>query len=249
MPVRKKKKRKKNYVFLCISDAPNEKVKKYHFSRARINFIKFLMTVLFMIILGYLFFSAYHNTIVMGRATYLDNKVKELENEQKRLMDENTYLAEKVSILSDTVNQKVVAEKKLEEKNIPTGFPLSGNADMEMKEEVFKISENEEEIRPYIFFESTDPIFVVAAGAGEVSYVDMDNNFGYQVRIDHGNGYETVYRNGTEPKVKVGDEVARNALLFEMKVDDDNDLANIMAYQIIRDGKYIVPTELLEING
>ena len=31
--------------------------------------------------------------------------------------------------------------------------------------------------------------------------------------------------------------------------DEDNELADNMAYQVMKDGKYIVPTEVLEING
>jgi len=34
-----------------------------------------------------------------------------------------------------------------------------------------------------------------------------------------------------------------------MKEDDDNELADNMAYQVTKDGEYIVPTEVLEING
>ena len=72
---------------------------------------------------------------------------------------------------------------------------------------------------------------------------------GENLFIDHGNGYTTIYRSGTEPKVKEGDEVARGALLYEMKQDDDNEWADIMAYQMIKDGEYIMPTDVLEING
>ena len=54
---------------------------------------------------------------------------------------------------------------------------------------------------------------------------------------------------GTQPKVKEGDEVARGALLYEMEEDDDNVLAAVMAYQVMKDGEYIKPTDVLEING
>lgn len=246
---KKKRKRKRNFVLLCISDAPGDKIKQYQFSRARINFIKSLVAVLFLLVLGFVFFTSYQNIMVMGRANAMAARVQELEFEKLKMADENSYLKEKVLILSDTVNQKVETEKEQQQKNLPTGFPLSGNAEMEVGEETVSVGEDGEETRPLVIFRATDGIFAVAAGAGEVTCVDIDPEYGYQVRIDHGNGYETVYRNGTEPKVKVGDEVARNALLFEMKKDKDNELADVMAYQIIRDGSYIVPTDVLEING
>ena len=47
----------------------------------------------------------------------------------------------------------------------------------------------------------------------------------------------------------MGDEVARGALLYEMKEDADNEWADIMAYQVTKDGEYILPTDVLEING
>lgn len=249
MENKKKKKKKHHYVLLCVSDAPNVKVKKYKFSIARINFLRVVITLLFVLLLGYVLFTSYHNTITLSNETSLRQKVAELENEKNSLITENAELTEKVAILSETVNQKMIEEEALKEKNMPTGFPLSGTADMQEMEEEVELANGEDETRPLILFDAEDGIFAVSAGAGVITEVELDLEYGYRIKIDHGNGYETIYRNGTEPMVKVGDEVARNALLFELKEDDDNDLADIMAYQIIKEGKYIVPTEILEING
>ena len=49
--------------------------------------------------------------------------------------------------------------------------------------------------------------------------------------------------------MKSGLILCRGALLYEMEEDDDNELADDMAYQVTKDGEYIVPTEVLEING
>ena len=244
----KKKRRKANYVLLVVSDSPVEKTKRYKFARARINFIKGLIALMFLAMVGYIGFTSYHNTIVMSRETVLKAKIQELNDANAQLQAENEQLTDKVSILSKTVNEKVDAEKVQEEKNMPSGFPLSGTADVEETEEVLEMDDGEV-VRPMIVFDASDGISVVAAGAGVVSYVEMDNKYGYQVFIDHGNGYTTIYRSGTEPKVKEGDEVARGALLYEMEEDDDNELADIMAYQVMKDGEYIEPTEVLEING
>ena len=106
-----------------------------------------------------------------------------------------------------------------------------------------------DEVRPMLLFDADEEVSVVAAGGGIVCHREKDNEYGYQVHIDHGNGYVTIYRSGTQPKVSLGDEVARGALLFEMEEDEDNDLADNLAYQVTKDGIYIVPTEVLEING
>lgn len=244
----KKKRRKANYVLLVVSDSPVERPKRYKFSRARIKFIKIMIAMMFLALIGYIGFTSYHNTIVISRETALKTKLEEMSQANAELQQENEQLLDKVSILSKTVNEKVDAEKVQEEKNMPTGFPLSGTADMEETEEVLEM-EDGDVVRPMILFDASDGISVVAAGAGVVSYVEMDNKYGYQVFIDHGNGYTTIYRSGTEPKVKQGDEVARGALLYEMKEDEDNELADIMAYQVMKDGEYIEPTEVLVING
>ena len=244
----KKKRRKANYVLLVVSDSPVERPKRYKFSRVRIKFIKIMFAMMFLALIGYIGFTSYHNTIVISRETALKTKLEEMSQANAELQQENEQLLDKVSILSKTVNEKLDAEKVQEEKNMPTGFPLSGTADMEETEEVLEM-EDGDVVRPMILFDASDGISVVAAGAGVVSYVEMDNKYGYQVFIDHGNGYTTIYRSGTEPKVKQGDEVARGALLYEMKEDEDNELADFMAYQVMKDGEYIEPTEVLVING
>lgn len=244
----KKKKRKSNYVLLVVSDSPVEKPKKYKLSKTRIKFIKWLAVLMMLAVVGYIGFTSYYSTIVLSRESALKVKLEEMDEANAQLQAENEQLLDKVSILSKTVNEKVDAEKVQEEKNMPSGFPLSGTADMEESEETLEM-EDGDVIRPMILFHASDGVSVIAAGAGTVTYVDMDNKYGYQVFIDHGNGYTTIYRSGTEPKVKEGDEVARGALLYEMKEDQDNELADDMAYQVMKDGEYIAPTEVLEING
>lgn len=244
----KKKKKKANYVLLVVSDSPVEKTKRYKFSKTRVKFLKSLFLLMILALIGYIGFTSYYNTIVMSRETALKTKLEELSEANAQLQEENEQLLDKVSILSKTVNEKVDAEKVQEEKNMPSGFPLSGTAEVEETEEVLEM-EDGDVTRPMILFNASDGVSAVAAGAGIVSFVDFDNKYGYQVFIDHGNGYTTIYRSGTEPKVKEGDEVARGALLYEMEEDDDNELADIMAYQVMKDGEYIKPTDVLEING
>lgn len=243
-----KKKTKINYFLLLVSDSPTKKVKKFKYTRARINFIKTLIALFFLALLGYVAFSSYQNTVVMNREAAFTAKIKELEEANAVLTQERDELADKVTILSKTVNEKVDAEKILEEKNLPKGFPLSGIAAMEETQETIE-GEEGDEVRPMLLFDADEEVSAVATGGGTVCHREMDNEYGYQIHIDHGNGYITIYRSGTTPKVDVGDEVTRGTLLFEMKEDEDNELADKMAYQVTLDGEYVVPTEVLEING
>ena len=135
----------------------------------------------------------------------------------------------------------------IEERSVPTGFPLSVAADLNEKKEVLQI-DGENVTRPMIEFTAPDGTYIVAAGDGTVNYVAEEISYGWEVRIDHANGYVTSYRTNTEPKVKVGDEVSRGGLLFEMKAEDDDEPAKL-GYQIIYNDEYINPSDILEING
>ena len=243
-----KKKTKINYFLLLVSDSPTKKVKKFKYTRARINFIKTLIALFFIVLLGYVAFSSYQNTVVMNREAAFTAKIKELEEANAVLTQEKEALTEKVTILSKTVNEKVDAEKILEEKNLPKGFPLSGKAAMEETQETIE-GDGGSEVRPMLLFDADEEVSVVATGGGTVCHREEDEEYGYQIHIDHGNGYVTIYRSGTEPKVSEGDEITRGTLLFEMKEDEDNEFADKMAYQVTKNGEYLVPTEVLEING
>ena len=245
---KRKKKEKINYFLLLVSDSPTKKVKKFKYTRARINFIKTLAAMFLIALLGYISFNSYRDTVVVNREAAFKNKIEELEEENAVLIQEKEALTEKVTILSKTVNEKVDAEKVLEEKNLPKGFPLSGKASMEETQETIE-NDDGDEIRPMLLFDADDDVSVVATGGGKVCHCETDNEYGYQIHIDHGNGYITIYRSGTTPKVNEGDEVTRGTLLYEMKEDEDNELADTMAYQVTKDGEYIMPTEVLEING
>ena len=211
---KRKKKTKINYFLLLVSDSPTKKVKKFKYTKARINFLKTVATLFFIALLGYIAYNSYQNTVVLSRESAFKAKIKELEEANAVLMQEKEELTEKVTILSKTVNEKVDAEKVLEEKNLPKGFPLSGKAAMEETQETIE-GEDGDEVRPMLLFDADEEVSVVATGGGIVCHRETDNEYGYQVHVDHGNGYITIYRSGTAPKVDEGDEITRGTLLFE----------------------------------
>ena len=68
--------------------------------------------------------------------------------------------------------------------------------------------------------------------------------YGNCITIDHGNGYVSIYRNAGESLVHEGDTVTKGATL--MVVGSDN---TKLGYQIKKDGEFINPEDLVEING
>ena len=95
-----------------------------------------------------------------------------------------------------------------------------------------------------VVFGAQNDAKVMAAGSGKVVETAPDPEFGYMVRIDHGNNYITIYRYNDLPKIKEGDDVTKGQLLFEVGFASDR-----VGYQIMYDKEYIDPMDVMEING
>ena len=93
-------------------------------------------------------------------------------------------------------------------------------------------------------FEASAGTLVVAAAKGMVSAVNADAEYGFNVWIDHGNGYVTVYRNAGEPVVEAGNSVVQGSTIFIIGEENTK-----LGYQMLHDGSYIKPTDMLAISG
>ena len=184
----------------------------------------------------------------MDQIAQLKEANEQLELEKGELQSEIAKLEETVSILSDTVNQKVEAEQALEaekeEEHIPKGFPMSGTAQIKEETNDDEAQMRASEERKEIIFSAAAGTNVISSGAGTVLSVGEDVEYGNLISIDHGNGYVSVYRNGGNPMVKEGNEVTRGAILYV--IDDEN---TDTGYSIRKDDTYVDPMELIEING
>lgn len=243
---KKKRRRKTNHYVVRISDNPKQPTQSRRSTHGSRRFwTTILATVVFSIIV-ILAVLNYRSELLANREASYMVTIENLKNENARLTQENEALNDKITILSETVNQKTEQVQAIEERSIPTGFPLSVAADFGEKVEDVEV-DGVKTTRPVLTFTAGDGTYVLASGDGVVSVVKEEINFGWEVQIDHGNGYVSSYRTSAEPKVKVDDEVVRGGILFEMQSEDDN--PPMLVYQIIEEGNYINPTELLEING
>lgn len=245
---KKKKKRKHKYhhYYLRITNDPNVPTRNHRMTGGSILFWEIIVIVLLFALVGFISFENYNSSVALSKEAALKSKITELQEENDVLAKENDALNEKINILSETVNQKIEVEQEIEEKSVPNGFPLSGAADYEEKDEKLRL-DGENILRPMLEFECSDGAFAVASGNGVVSLVAEEMTYGYEVQIDHGNGYVSSYRADAEPMVKQGDEVSRGTPLFTISSDDDEPAK--VAYQVLLDGEYINPSEVLEING
>lgn len=182
---------------------------------------------------------------------------------------EKKELSEKVTLLSNQLTAWIEEEEAQAQKKVPTGLPVSGKVitiesepiiiatepegtgqeetDDEVAENDGETAEGEETVVeqeiPTVVFGVKKETQIVAAGAGEVKSVESGAD-GTSVMIDHGNGYVSVYLFKGNAKVKVGDEVLRGTLLFEVTSNNAK-----FSFQILENGNYVNPMDLMEIHG
>lgn len=172
----------------------------------------------------------------------------EYDKEVEKLGEKNQILAKKV-LLEEEKNVKE------EEKQNPIGIPVSGQAIINndptgnAEDETNDISgfavPNNEGLNPYTLeIEVEKGSKIIASGAGVVSYIGEDDVYGNIVKIDHGNGYVTVYRYDETPKINLGDEIHKGQMIFEVTKQQ-----GVFAYHILFENNYINPFDKIEIVG
>ena len=197
--------------------------------------------LLFLAAIIYCYYLTNHILDISEKNKQLSMELETITEERDLLVNENEELKEKVLILNDTVNNKVKEEEEREAElaraYIPTGFPLKGTATY--NEEKTTLEE-----QPIAEFEAAEGTYVIATAEGTVSSVAGNESAGYIIMVDHGNGYYSVYRNGSEPKVEMGAVVTTETELFE--IEDGN---KTLGYQVIENNVYIDPLSIMEIYG
>ena len=209
---------------------------------------------LFLAIIGCILFAGLIVRIVMlerEKASLL-SEVDHL-NAQKEEMSlvaarDKEEMQEQITLLPNQVAEQIAKDEMEAEKFYPNGLPVSGKVTITSKPEESgetPLAElPDDELRTIVIFGAKPGAKVMAAGSGKVLSVKTDPEFGYVVRIDHGNGYVTVYRYNDVPKIKEGDDVTKGQLLFEVNYASDR-----VGYQVLYDNEYINPMDVMEISG
>lgn len=242
---RKGHKRKNSHVVIVTSDAADGRMKQFRIRPWILQTLIIIACVFVGGVIGYFIYAEDIWAARQQRTALQDDAISTLEQEKAELEEQiNALNAEieslngNVKILSETVAQKVQREdelsEKLEQQSLPTKFPLKGLATME------EVTEGD----PICIFSSSSGSMVVATANGTVVVVNEDPEYGNNVWVDHGNGYTTIYRNRGEVKVKQGETVTQGATLM-LITDDDSKLG----YQMMKDGAYVDPMDMLDISG
>lgn len=242
---RARHKRKNSQVLIVTSDAVDAGVRQYKIRPRLLKGVTLIFCVLIGAMIGYLFFEkdiwaekVEQTASQMKIIREIEQEKAELENRITGLNGEIDDLNEQIMILSRTVAQKTQSENELrqeiEKQSLPTEFPLTGAASIE------EITEGD----PICIFTAAAGTMVVATAKGTVIVVNDDPEYGHNVWIDHGNGYVTVYKNKGDVKVKQGEKVSPGTTLFLVEAGN-----NKLGYQMMKEGSYINPMDMLAVSG
>ena len=238
---RRRHKRKNSHVVIVTSDAVDAgaKLRQFRIRPWVIQSFVLIFSVFIGTVIGFYIYQRDNLVIDDGQTEQHDEEtIAKLREENMALQIQVTDLSATVHVLSETVNQKTESESMLAEQlaqqSIPTEFPVTGSATSE------EVTEGD----PICIITATAGAMVVATAKGTVTAVNDDAEYGHNVWVDHGNGYVTVYRNQGEVKVKQGETVKQGSTLF--LIDEEN---NRLGYQMMKDGSYINPMDMIEISG
>lgn len=228
------------YQVSIVSHETEEKVKEFTITKKQIKAL--LITVAAFVAL--LIVWGVTMTLLFGTrekaVEAVNADLQEAQDYTAQLEQQVKELTEKNTLLSDTVNRKMEEEQvRLEEEAAlfyPSGIPVNGT--------VLYDEGTSEEGQPYIEFTANTGAEVVAVGSGTVIMAQEHEDWGYMVQIDHGDGYVSTYQVREKPDVVVGDFVEKGDELFAVTRDN-----RTIIYQLLLDGEYINPEEIMEMYG
>jgi len=240
---RKLKKKKERFTVMLASNMGSSHAKQFSITSGFLTFLTYFFAILLVMIITY---SVYTVLVVgdgQGTIISLRSKVEKLTTQNEELIAENKTLTDKVALISETLNIKVEAEDAAAAKEaalyVPTAVPMTAGASME---EGTTTAEDGTEV-PMVLFTTTTSTTVLATGQGTVSFAGDDATYGKCVKIDHGNGYTSIYICDGVIKVRINDTVTRDTILFEIEE------GKTIRYQIILNDQYINPLDIMEIYG
>lgn len=263
---RKRRKIKKHYTISVTSDYSPDITKYY---RSRFNIFRVMTVTMVLVVIlgvGLTAFEFYELNQMESKLKVFRDIISEQQEIIDDLGEQKTNLESLNQVLNNTVARNLKEEEEAakidEERHMPHAFPLTGSAYIGDPEEFFAEeldatsaffeailaqTEKEEALKdedPIVLFVMSDISDVVSVADGKVIEVCDDTVYGKCVKVDHGNGYITIYKNNSDPKVYVGDEIVRGAILFVGGEEN-----NYLGYQVTYEGTYIDPMHVIDING
>lgn len=232
------KKMRSGYTVVLVPDNAQQ-ARQFHIS---IDLVILLSVFLFAFLfagVSYVTYSASEIEQMREEAGFYQGQAEAVSNENIILQADIEKLSRELRDARVTIEAgntvKENEEREVSMRYIPSGLPVDGTVSLPTA----YTGGNR-----YITFQAGKGSRVVASADGVVSYVGDDADYGHIVRIDHGNGYMSIYRDVSDPVVGEGDRVVRGMTLFVMEGETES-----LVYQITFGDELIDPMTMLEING
>lgn len=245
----KRHKRKNGYTIMIVSDSVEKNQKKFHINTGILSIVVFVLLV---VAICY----AEYTTILMRGATKRSEtyvgQIAELQAENEQLETEKEALEKQVANLNQTLAQKEAQMQMQEEtiqaaeetENRPTGFPVSGAAQIKEADGEGDTGMQPRAEQREVIFTAAAGLYAISTGVGTVLDVSVSQEEPAVISIDHGNGYVSVYRNAGAPGVEAGSAVDKGTVLFAIGENNAE-----IGYSVSKDGNYLDPMEIIEIKG
>lgn len=188
---------------------------------------------------------AFESRVVLRFANETMETRKEHDTLQKQydnLLMQNEELDEQVKVLTDSIQAKALLdeEQAREEalKKIPDGFPVTGTVTQA------EMSEYDTELDMAAYYTAELDAVIVATADGSVVSIRENAYEYYEVQIDHGNGYISIYTNKEKPIIEAGVNVTAGTPLFY--IGEEN---TFLKYQITYNGALVNVYDVMQIAG
>ena len=194
------------------------------------------------VLLGIIFFESRQVLRITQDMLEQRNEYQNLQAQYDALVIQNEQLTEQVQVLSDTINkhgmESEVAAQSEAEARIPTGFPVTGSVT------AGEPPEEDNALEMAVYYNAAETSVIVATAKGTVLSVRQNAYSYYEVQIDHGNGYVTVYTNSGYPMLEEGMEVLKGTPVFYIGAEN-----TLVKYQVSLDGALINAYDVMKIEG
>ena len=219
--MKERKRHKSKFFLLLVTEKEDGVIRQHHIGSTAIELAGIVLFLVIVLVVCRLIYDSITLQNMHQEMISQIGQINTLTDENESLTVENATLNSKITVLSETVSKKMATEDAISQEEsenaMPKGFPLSGTA---------------------------DGVNIVSTGTGVVLSIDADEQYGNKIVIDHGNGYQSIYRNNGTPLVKTGETLGKGYILFTVGEDNTK-----LGYEIMQNEGYIDPMTLIEING
>ncbi len=233
-----KSSKKKSRVNVLFVTEDGKRVRSVGTTSDRLTVLSVLSVLILVTVIGYIVYIAGKEDRFKEEKTALEEQIRSLSEDIIVLTADKEELENELR----AANALLGTSAKHEESDsvnllaIPSGLPISGAVAVPSKYSAEK---------QYITFMTGGGSKVVAAGEGKVVYSGESVEFGYAVRVDHGNGYVTTYyEKETKPAVQEGAAVKRGDTLYVVNKDNQT-----LVYQIAYEDQFVDPYTVMDIDG